>query len=250
MAAPKQESHMTDPKLDRLDKSFRVQLLSTRIHERFPDSGLYQVSKQLIAVAEEAKDRSIWIACPILILRLGTAILILVLLLGIVWPIILFGLPSEMPAFMDFITVLEAGINDIVFVGAGIFFLVTLESRIKRSRAMDALHGLRVLAHVIDMHQLHKDPERVLRRGDLTPSTPIIDMTPFELSRYLDYCSEMLSFTGKIAAIYVQELSDSVVVNGVTEIELLTSGISRKIWQKLMILHILGSGANITRTTV
>lgn len=240
---------MTDPKLNADQIVEAVEILSRRIYERFPQSGLYQVSRQLIAVSQEAKERASWIARPILILRLGTGLLIFVLIIGTLLPIVAFGLPNEMPAFMEFITVLEAGINDVIFIAAGIFFLVTLEARIKRGRAMDALHGLRVMAHIIDTHQLNKDPERVLHRGELTPSTPIINMTAFELSRYLDYCSEMLSFTGKIAAIYAQELSDSVVTSSVTEIEMLTSGISRKIWQKLMILHTLDSQLKLNQDT-
>jgi len=64
-------------------------------------------------------------------------------------------------------------------------------------------------------------------------------MTPFELSRYLDYCSELLSLTGIIAALYAQNSEDSVLVDAVSDIEQLTNGISRKIWQKLMILDLL-----------
>ena len=62
-------------------------------------------------------------------------------------------------------------------------------------------------------------------------------MTTFELSRYLDYCAEMLSLTGKVAALYVQEFDDAVAVAAVNDVEQLTTGMSRKIWQKLMILH-------------
>jgi hypothetical protein len=62
-------------------------------------------------------------------------------------------------------------------------------------------------------------------------------MSDFELSRYLDYCSEMLSLVGKIAALYVQRFDDPVVLAAVDEIEDLTTGISRKIWQKIMIIN-------------
>jgi len=47
----------------------------------------------------------------------------------------------------------------------------------------------------------------------------------------------MLSLTGKLAALYVQNFDDSVVLSSVDEIESLTTGLSGKIWQKLMILH-------------
>ena len=47
----------------------------------------------------------------------------------------------------------------------------------------------------------------------------------------------MLSLTGKIAALYVQDFEDGVVLAAVNEVEDLTTGLSRKIWQKLMILY-------------
>ena len=131
---------------------------------------------------------------------------------------------------------LEAGINDLVLIGAAIFFLGTLEGRIKRRRALRALHELRSIAHIIDMHQLTKDPERTTGQTPATESSPTRRMTPLELGRYLDYCSEMLSLTGKVAALYVQQFDDSVALQAVNEIEDLTTGLSSKIWQKLMIL--------------
>ena len=61
-------------------------------------------------------------------------------------------------------------------------------------------------------------------------------MTPFELSRYLDYSSEMLSLLSKTAALYVQHFNDPVTLSAVNDVEELTTGLSRKIWQKIMIL--------------
>ena len=55
--------------------------------------------------------------------------------------------------------------------------------------------------------------------------------------RYLDYCSEMLSLTGKLAALYMQNMRDPIVIESVNEIEDLTTSLSRKIWQKIMILN-------------
>ena len=94
------------------------------------------------------------------------------------------------------------------------------------------------MAHIVDMHQLTKDPERV-RMGDEspdTPSSPVRTLTVFQLSRYLDYCSESLSLLSKFAALYVQDFDDPVTMSAVNEVENLTNGLSRKIWQKIMIL--------------
>jgi hypothetical protein len=214
-----------------------IERLCRRIGERFPNSGLYQVACQLLTIAEHSKARAEMIARPLLWVRVLNSLLIVVIVAGIVGAISTINLTVTEFHFFDFVQALEAGINDIVLIGAGIFFLITLEVRIKRGRALKALNELRAIAHVIDMHQLTKDPEYMLQRGVDTPSSPKRTMTPYELSRYLDYCSEMLSLTGKLAALYVQHFDDGVVLNSVNEIESLTTDLSRKIWQKLMILH-------------
>jgi hypothetical protein len=87
------------------------------------------------------------------------------------------------------------------------------------------------------MHQLTKDPEWVLDRGRESGILPPRTMSRFELSRYLDYCSEALSLTSKLAALYVQEFDDPVALQAVNEVEDLTNGLARKIWQKLIVLY-------------
>jgi hypothetical protein len=139
--------------------------------------------------------------------------------------------------FADFLQVLDAGINIIILLSAALFFLVTAETRRKRNRAIIAIHQLRALAHVIDMHQLTKDPEGAFSNEKKTPSSPRQTMNVFELTRYLDYCTEMLSLVGKVAALYVQDLDDPVVLGAVNDVENLTTGLSRKIWQKIMIIY-------------
>ena len=216
-----------------------LELLTRRIYERFPTSGLYRVSSQLLEFCRNAQEDARWVSQPIMVLRISAIAFVLLVFAGIGWTIRMIGMPEETLDLVEIVPLFEAGINDILLISAGVLFLVTLETRLKRNRALKSLHILRSFAHVIDMHQLHKDPERVLERGELTPSTPRIDMSAFELSRYLDYCSEMLSLIGKTAGLYAQSTSDPVVIDTVSEIEGLSNGISRKIWQKLLILHML-----------
>ena len=47
----------------------------------------------------------------------------------------------------------------------------------------------------------------------------------------------MLALTGKLAALYMQDVRDPVIIDTVSEIEDLTGNLSRKIWQKIMILR-------------
>ena len=131
---------------------------------------------------------------------------------------------------------LEELVNDVVFVGIGIFFLVSWERRLKRRRDLQALHSLRSLAHIVDMHQLTKDPGRLAIPGTDTAASPRRLTSPFELTRYLDYCSELLAVISKVGALYVQRFQDPPTMAAVDQLETLTSGLSHKIWQKIMIL--------------
>ena len=110
------------------------------------------------------------------------------------------------------------------------------EERIKRWRVFRELHSLRSLIHVIDMHQLTKDPS-VLSSGFKPTSTSPERLTDAaELERYLDYCSEMLSISGKLAALFAQSVNDEVVIEAVNDIEELGSNLARKVWQKITMI--------------
>lgn len=213
-----------------------ISVLENRIYERFPSSGLYQVCIELGEIAQETRENIKLIQQPHYWLRA-----IVVLVIGLAVALFLVGAFSLEFAigtshFVEFIQIIEAGINDIVLIGAAIFFLVTLEARWKRTKALEALNELRAVAHVIDMHQLTKDPtDRT--EAQKTENSPVRTMSSFELSRYLDYCTEMLSLTSKLAAVYGQGISDPEIIGVVNEIESLTTGLSRKIWQKIMILE-------------
>jgi hypothetical protein len=209
--------------------------LVERIVNRFPESGLAGVGKELVEVGREAQYRASALAEPIYPLRIAVWLVIVIFAIVPFVMLATLNLSTGFETLGDFIQTLEAGVNDLVFVAVGIFFLVTLEGRIKRRRALLAIRDLRSIAHIIDMHQLTKDPELVLSgAAGSTLSAPMLSR--FELAKYLDYCSEMLSLSSKIAALYVQHFDDRVVLEAVNEVEGLTTGLSRKVWQKIMIL--------------
>ncbi len=211
-----------------------VQALHRRIEERFPGSGLGTVVAELQRVAEETVQRTHWIQKPHLPLRAGAVVLsllIVALLLGLLLHIHQF----QFNDFTNSVQALDASISSVVFISAAILFLISWENRIKRNRALRAIHELRALAHIVDMHQLSKDPESALRGRPISSKRV---MTPFQLSRYLDYCGDALALISKIAALYVQGFQDPVLLDAVDDVEDLTAGFSRKIWQKLTILGV------------
>ncbi len=210
--------------------------LRQRISERFPDSGLSQVAGELLLVARETTSRIEALRRPRWGLRIAIGALIGLIIAVALLAVSRLSLPGSFTALSDFFQILESAINDVVFMGIAIAFLVTIEGRLRRHRALKALHELRSLVHIVDMHQLTKDPDQVAGGRADTPSSPSRVLTPFELGRYLDYCSELLSVTSKVAALYAQQLEDPVVLSAVNEVETLTTGLSGKIWQKLVIL--------------
>ena len=223
-----------------------IRRLEGRIGERFPESGLLKVCDQLGTVAEHMVERATWIGRPVMWLRLlawGVCILIVLLTLFALFAIVraedLNIIGEDGNRVTALVTFTEAAMNDVLLIGAAVFFIFTIEKRYKRNRALKALHELRSIAHIIDMHQLTKDPHRIIAKPLFTGAglSPKLNMTAFQLRRYLDYCSEMLSLTGKIAAVYVQQFDDAVAMASASELEALAGGLSGKIWQKILILE-------------
>ena len=213
-----------------------VAALERRVAERFPDSGLRQLCIELLAVARDATSRAAKIAEPNWPLRLSVGALIALTLAIVVGAFLSLHLSASFSDFGSFAQAVDAGVNDVVLLGIGVFFLVSLERRIKRRRVLHALHELRSLAHIADMHQLTKDPDEVLGAAPQSAGSPVRGMSRADLGRYLDYVTELLSLVSKIAALYVQRFDDELALGAVNEIEQLTTGLSRKIWQKITLL--------------
>ena len=210
--------------------------LGQRVTERFPDSGLSKVAERVVEIARGGQARLDRLRRPFWALRtVAGAGILLAIALAVAAVILAIRLPHEIGSRADVFQAILALVDEMVLLGVAILFLMGLEGRAKRSTALEALYELRSMAHVIDMHQLTKDPEHILYRGESTQSSPARSMSRFELGRYLDYCSELLSLTSKMAALHVQDLKDPVVLGAVRDVESLTGALQGKIWQKKQI---------------
>ena len=210
--------------------------LALRVSERFPNAGLSEVAHELVETSRDVAKTSEDLALPIVWLRVLVAVIVLLgaaffLFVGTI-------LPFDAVANETFGSVqsFEAALNSLVLGTFGFFALMNLEIRLKRQRVLEKLHELRSLIHVIDMHQLTKDPAAVHVTYRKTKHSPERTFGPEELERYLDYCSEMIAITGKLAALYAQAVNDQGVANAVNDIENLGGNLSRKIWQKIAML--------------
>lgn len=204
--------------------------LRERTDARFPNYGLVRVCDELILVARDAAVKAEALAAPNWPLRISVGAVLALGLVAQFWAAKVFHL-TEIDTNDGLLQSLEAAVNLLILFGGAAWFMVGLEERMKRQRALDALHELRSIAHVIDMHQLTKDPTAIVQER-----APPRAMTKFQLTRYLDYCAEMLALIGKLAALYAENMRDPVVIEAVTEIENLTTGLARKIWQKIALI--------------
>lgn len=211
--------------------------METRVTERFPNASLVGVAAELKAIAIDAKLRAEKLSEPIQWLRVATFASVFLGIMVFFFIGTFLNFDRIATGAFDFVQGIEATINAVVLAGLGFITIAKSEERIKRRKVLDGLHGLRSVIHIIDMHQLTKDPVSLRTGFKPTPSSPERKLTPNELVRYLDYCSEMLSLTGKISALYAQAVPDMEVVNAVNDVEALGGNLSRKIWQKIMLIE-------------
>jgi hypothetical protein len=215
---------------DRLTET--AERLARRVAERFPGSGLTRVAEEVLGVTREAFARAERIRRPDWALRAGYAVVIaLAVVAGVVaWRLRDRDGPSLSSQVLK---LLDETKGAAVYLTGVAIFLFTLEIRLKRRKALRAVHELRALAHIIDMHQLAKGPDRAIHLGTAAPAKA---MTPADIGQYLSYCTELLALVSKVGQLYVQDFPDAVTLAAVDQFEALATGLSSKIWQKIMIL--------------
>jgi hypothetical protein len=222
------ERHLRDTKI--LET---VERLQKRVADRFPGSGLSGVAGELAQVTREAVARAASIREPNNWIRGGLVLVALLALFGVVRHFVVS--PDLRAGFRELIDFADATKGFGVYLVAAVVFLITLEIRFKRRKALRAIHELRAMAHLVDMHQLSKAPDRIGSEDG-----PRMDdgklMTTEEVRAYLNYCTELLANLSKIGQLYVQDFPDAPAGAAVDQFENLATGLTGKIWQKIMIL--------------
>lgn len=217
-----------------------VAKLSDRMEQRFGGRGLTRVAQELTAFAREETGKARKLARPRFFLRSLVYLFILcgIAVIGYVgWTV---KIDIQASPSLDMFEGVEAFINLLILLAAGVWFLLNLETRLKRHAVLERINQLRSIAHVVDMHQLSKDPMSDLHAGAESESAPESDLHGYELVRYLDYCADLLAITGKLAAVYLEYFDDPVIISSVNDFESMTGELSRKIWQKVTVLELQG----------
>jgi hypothetical protein len=194
--------------------------LADWIGGEFPTSHLSQVAREVATLTQQAVDRAASIRRPNFWLRAGIVALLAVAVAAVGWQVYNHSLDQTVQFIKD---TQGAGI----YLLSALVFLVTLEIRLKRRKALQAVDELRAMAHIIDMHQLAKDPVLETFRDE---PTPYGDKT----NQYLHACTALLALVSTVGQLYVENFPDAVAVRAVDDFESMATGLSNKIWNKIL----------------
>jgi hypothetical protein len=227
---------------DRLDAPTviaTIDQLGGRIRARFADRGLPKAAAELRSAATEVTELGVHLRGRLRVLRWTARAASVLVALGMALVLVVAARDADLSGSVrsvDWVALVESTIQTLVFGGLTLLFLNALPDRLERRHLLRRLHRLRSLAHVIDMHQLTKDPERLRSDFEPTDATVAVDLTRAEMQHYLGYCSELLALVGKVAALCAEDSQDGLILETVSDSENLTNGMSRKIWQKISLL--------------
>jgi hypothetical protein len=188
------------------------------ITKEFHEAHLAVVAREVHAFAQEAVAKAEKIRQPIWPLRLGIWTVLVLALAGAVHGVV----THEMADTLRFLDTTKGAAVYLSVFGA---IFIGLEIRWKRHRALKAVAEIRALAHIVDMHQLAKDPpiEQFRENGQQV-----------KILEYLHACTALLALLSKVAQFYVENFPDPVATNAVNDFELITTGLSNKIWMKIL----------------
>lgn len=213
-----------------------IDKLYLRINDRFPESGLSKTCQALHKISLETNTTLEWITCPNYLIRFSAYLIISIIVFGSLYSVSNIELCEDSLGLADLVQMVGSALEGLAIAGAGVIFIVTFENKRKRTKVISSVNRLRSVAHIIDIHQLTKDPEAMKKAAVPTVNSPERKLNNYELSRYLNYCSEMLALTSKLGFLYVQKFPDSIATDAVNDLEKLTTDLSRKIWQKIMLI--------------
>ena len=213
-----------------------ISLVQGRIDAQFPSSGLSRLAAELLQVSERNQTVITYLRKPLWWLRGLTAMAIAIVIVLVLWAAmhVVRLAAGGVGNVAELLQGVDAASNELILLSLAILFLATLEIRLKRRASLPMLHRLRSIAHVVDMHQLMKDMNYLNR--PVSSADAAGPLSRERLAIYLDYCTDLLALISKLAALHAQHLQDPVVLGAVNEVESLSDGLSRKIWQKITVL--------------
>lgn len=113
--------------------------IADKVEQVFPGSGLSGLAREVACVTEETVGRVEEIARPNWGLRGAVALLVVAALLGPLFFSALLRFRETVGSLGDFLEATDAGLHMLLVLGGAIAFLVTLEGRLQRRKALSAI---------------------------------------------------------------------------------------------------------------
>ena len=218
-------------RLDQVKIIQTAEHLASRVRSRFPDSALAGLAADLAGIARVTNERARQALKPNRVIR-GAGLLAGILgALGL-WYIIdhikrhLIDAHFEFGNISDLFQAADAGFNILVALAGALWFLVTLEARVKRKQALAYIGELLEFIQVIDVTQLYFTPELYKSNSSPDSTPPRFDHT------YLLFCIEMLGLIGNLAPLYNRGDMDDSVWRATSDVLMLANAIEGRLFAK------------------
>jgi hypothetical protein len=209
--------------------------LAHRVSERLPESNLAGLAAELAGIARETHRRARQVRRPIYLVRAACGLAILASLTAL-WYLVsdihtrwVFGTITEVFEAAD------AGFNLLVLLAGALWFLITIEFRVKRRKTLDFLEELLEFIQVIDVTHLYYSPELYGETRSSSRSSLQFDHT------YLLFCTEMLALIRNLAPLYARgNVSDSIW-RAVSEVVMLANAIEDRLFSKAEAVRVVAA---------
>jgi hypothetical protein len=214
----------------RLDPSRIIETaenLARRVSERLPESNLAVLAVEVAGIARVTDERSRRASMPIYIIRAACLIATIVALLGLLLLVRHIGTRWEFSTITDVFESADAGVNILFVLAGGLWFLITLEARVKRKQALAFIGELLEFVQLIDVTQLYHTPEFYASK-DSVGGTP----SRFDDNTYLLFCTEMLAVIGNLALLYTRGNMDDSVWRAASDVVMLANAIEDRLLSK------------------
>ena len=205
--------------------------LARRVSGRFPESTLAGLAADLAEIARETDERASLARKPDQLIRSAGWLAGILGLLAL-WYFVgriqthLIDSKMEFGTITDLFESADAGFNILVALAGALWFLVSLEARVKRKQALEHIGELLEFIQLIDVTQLYYTPE--LYTSNVSPDSP---KARFDHT-YLLFCNEMLGIIGNLAPLYTRGNMDDSVWRATSDVLMLANAIGGRLFAK------------------
>jgi len=200
--------------------------LARQVSDRLPGSSLAELAVELARIAHVTDERASQARTPIHAIRAGSFLAIGAGIVLVSFLLMHIHARWEFGTITELFEATDAGFNLLALLAGAIWFLVKLEARIKRKRALESVEELREFIHVIDVTQLYYTPDLYNREAASSHSSLKLD------HHYLLFCTQMLAVIGNLAPLYTRGAAGDSILRAVSDVEMLANAITAKLQSK------------------